>query len=115
MSPSHLRSGRTRSRSATRSRTHRAAAESTPPFATPFRPMHFYDEQRVLLHNTYQPGDVIRLTVPANSNAAWTVIDLVGFQDVARPAAQPENSVSVTEFGADPRGIRDSAGASALA
>jgi hypothetical protein len=77
--------------------------------------MHFYDEQRVHLHNTYQAGDVVRLMVPAESNAAWTVIDLVDFQDVALPAPQPEDSVSVTEFGADPRGIRDSAGAFDLA
>jgi hypothetical protein len=87
----------------------------TPTFSKPFRPMHFYDEQRVLLHKTFEAGDVIRLTVPSDSNAAWTVIDLVDFQDVARPAPQPEDSVSVTEFGADPRGIRDSAGAFDLA
>ncbi len=30
----------------------------------PFRPMHFYDEQRVLLGKTYEAGDKIRLTVP---------------------------------------------------
>jgi hypothetical protein len=87
----------------------------TPTFSKPFRPMHFYDEQRVLLHKTFEAGDVIRLTVPSDSNAAWTVIDLVDFQDVALPAPQPEDSVSVTEFGADPRGIRDSAGAFDLA
>jgi hypothetical protein len=87
----------------------------TPTFSKPFRPMHFYDEQRVLLDKTFEAGDVIRLTVPSESNAAWTVIDLVDFQDVAHPAAQPEDSVSVTEFGADPRGIRDSADAFDLA
>ena len=86
-----------------------------PPITKPFRPMHFYDEQRVLLHHTYKPGEVVRLTAPARSNAAWTVIDLVDFQDVARPARQPDNSVSVTDFGADPRGIRDSADAFDLA
>jgi hypothetical protein len=73
--------------------------------------MHFYDEQRVLLPHTLQPGDVVRLTMPAHSNAAWTVIDLVDFQNVARPARQPEESVSVTEFGADSSGIGDSADA----
>src|SRR5258706_14968161 len=73
--------------------------------------MHFYDEQRLQLHNTYQAGDVVRLTVPANSNAAWTVIDLVDFQEIADPAPQPVNSVSVTDFGADPGGMRDSADA----
>jgi hypothetical protein len=87
----------------------------TPTITKPFRPMHFYDDQRVLLHNTYQAGDVVRLTVPADSNAAWTVIDLVDFQQVADPAPQPKHSVSVTDFGADPSGINDSADAFDLA
>jgi Pectate lyase superfamily protein len=88
-------------------------SQTTPPptFPKPFRPMHFYDEQRLLLGKTYKAGDVVRLTVPANSHAAWTVIDLVDFQNVAGPARQPEDSVSVTDFGADPHGIRDSAAA----
>ncbi len=80
-------------------------------YTTPFRPMHFYDEQRVLLGKTYGPGAVVRLTMPADSNAAWTVIDLADFEDVAPPAHQPDNSVSVTDFGADPTGRRDSADA----
>jgi len=86
-----------------------------PTITKPFRPMHFYDEQRVLLHNMYQAGDVVRLTVPANSNAEWTVIDLADFQAVDDPAPQPSNSVSVTDFGADPSGIGDSADAFDLA
>ena len=77
----------------------------------PFRPMHFYDEQRVLLNRTYAAGDVVRLMVPTDSNAAWTVVDLADFQNVAEPAPQPRGSVSVTDFGADPRGINDSADA----
>jgi Pectate lyase superfamily protein len=86
-----------------------------PTITKPFRPMHLYDEQRVLLHNMYQAGDVVRLTAPANSNAAWTVIDLVDFQAVEDPAPQPANSVSVTDFGADPSGTGDSASAFDLA
>jgi len=65
----------------------------------------------VQLHNTYQAGDVVRLTMPANSNAAWTAIDLVDFQEIAAPMPQPLNSLSVTSFGADPSGMRDSADA----
>ena len=80
-------------------------------FPTPFRPMHFYDEQRVPLGRTYQPGAVVRLTVPADTNAAWTVIDLADFQNVAAPMPQPPGSVSVTDFGADRKGVRDSADA----
>ena len=92
-------------------------AFTTPPptITKPFRPMHFYDQQHLHLHNTSQAGDVVRLTVPADSNAAWTVIDLVDFQEIAGPAPQPQDSVSVTDFGADPSGIRDSADAFDLA
>jgi hypothetical protein len=80
-------------------------------YTTPFRPMHFYDEQRVLLGKTYRAGAVVRLTVPFDSNAAWTVIDLADFQNVAPPARRPDNSLSVTDFGADPSGVRDSSDA----
>ena len=92
-----------------------AATTPPPTVPIPFRPMHFYDEQRVLLDRTYRPGDVVRLTVPADSNAAWTVIDLADFQNVDGPSPQPRNSLSVTSFGADPRGIRDSSNAFDLA
>jgi hypothetical protein len=92
-----------------------AFTKPAPIFPTPFRPMHFYDEQRVLLQHTYEQGDVVRLTVPADSNAAWTVIDLAGFQEVERPARKPQKSISISEFGADSRGVRDSADAFDLA
>ena len=78
-------------------------------YTTPFRPMHLYDEKRVLLGKTYRAGAVVRLTMPFDSNAAWTVIDLADFQNVAPPARRPDNSLSVTDFGADPSGVRDSA------
>lgn len=76
---------------------------------TPFRPMHFYDEQRMLLGATFPAGSMIRLTAPEGTDAAWTVIDLLGSELVAPPAEQPAGSVSVEKFGADPDGVRDSA------
>jgi hypothetical protein len=88
-----------------------AATTPPPTVSIPFRPMRFYDEQRVLLDKTYRAGDVVHLTVPAGTNAAWTVIDLADFQNVDGPTPRPRNSVSVTDFGADPRGTRDSAAA----
>jgi len=88
-----------------------AFTSPTPTFATPFRPMHFYDEQRVLLDHTYKAGDTVRFTVPSNTNAAWTVVDLVDFEQVAPPTNKPRRSVSVVRFGADPSGRRDSANA----
>ena len=72
----------------------------------PFRPMHFYDEQRVLLGATYKAGAKLRLTVPAG--AAATVIDLVDSQQVAAPFVKLV-AANVLLFGADPFGKKDSA------
>lgn len=79
------------------------------PVAKPFRPNHFYDEQRLLLGKTYKAGDRIRFKVPANSPADWYVLDLADFELVPAPAKQPRNSLSVVMFGADPTGRRDAA------
>ena len=83
-----------------------------PPYRVtkPFRPNHFYDEQRLLLGHTYRAGETVRLSVPAASGAAWTVIDLLDSQVVQRPFRDP-GAVSVVRFGADRTGRRDSAGA----
>src|SRR6185369_470516 len=77
--------------------------EQTPPFAvtTPFRPNHFYDEQRLLLDRVYRAGDRVRLTVPANSGAAWTVIDLLDSELVGPPHVVVV-AANVLFFGADP-------------
>jgi hypothetical protein len=84
----------------------------TPPFqvTTPFRPNHFYDEQRLFLGHTYRAGDKVRLAVPAGSPAAWTVIDLLDSQLVGRPKVDLL-AANVLAFGADPFGRRDSAAA----
>ncbi|WP_326558077.1 glycosyl hydrolase family 28-related protein [Micromonospora sp. NBC_01796] len=87
-----------------------AATTPTPTITKPFRPMHFYDEQRLLLGQTYRAGDKVRLTAPAGSNAAWTVIDLLDSQLVAPPQVRLI-AANVLAFGADPTGRRDSAGA----
>jgi Pectate lyase superfamily protein len=88
-----------------------AATSPTPTFPKPFRPMHFYDEQRVLLDHTFRAGDTVRFTAPADSNAAWTIVDVVDFQEVAKPEKRPPRSVSVIQYGADPTGRKDSADA----
>jgi Pectate lyase superfamily protein len=85
------------------------SATTPPPAITkPFRPNHFYDERRVLLGHTYRAGDRVRLTVPAGSGAAWTVIDLLDSQLVGAPRVDPR-AVNVLAFGADPAGRRDAA------
>jgi hypothetical protein len=69
--------------------------------------MHFYDEQRLLLGKTYAAGETIRLT--ASAGAAWTVIDLIDTELVAKPANKPNGALSVLDFGADKTGTRDTA------
>lgn len=83
----------------------------TRPVTTPFRPHHFYAEQRVLLGRDLRAGDTVRLQLPAGTTLPWAVIDVADFEQVDRPIRQPRGSLSVTRFGADPRGIADSAGA----
>jgi hypothetical protein len=83
-----------------------AATTPAPVITTPFRPNHFYDEQRLLLGKTYQAGDKIRLT--ASAGAAWTVIDLLDSELVGLPKVDLIAS-NVLLFGADPTGRRDSA------
>ncbi|RKR85949.1 pectate lyase-like protein [Micromonospora pisi] len=87
-----------------------AATTPAPTISKPFRPMHFYDEQRLLLGQTYRAGDRVRLSVPPGSNAAWTVIDLLDSQLVAPPRVRLI-AANVLAFGADPTGRRDSAAA----
>ena len=87
------------------------SATTPPPIITkPFRPNHFYDEQRLPLGHTYHTGDKIRLTAPASSNAAWTVIDLLD-SELVGPPYRDKFAVNVQRFGADPTGQRDSADA----
>ncbi|MEU4769511.1 glycosyl hydrolase family 28-related protein [Actinosynnema sp. NPDC023794] len=81
-----------------------------PVIRKPFRPSHFYDEQRLKLGRTHRAGDRIRLTAPAGTNAAWTVIDLLDTELVAPPHVNPV-AANVLLFGADPTGRRDSADA----
>ncbi|WP_327116107.1 mycodextranase [Streptomyces sp. NBC_01341] len=87
-------------------------SETTPApvISKPFRPSHFYDEQRLLLGKRYGAGDTVRLTVPAGSRAAWTVIDVLDSELVGLPHVELK-AANVLLFGADPSGRRDSAGA----
>ncbi|MDQ1730062.1 MAG: hypothetical protein QOK10_221 [Pseudonocardiales bacterium] len=86
-----------------------AATTPAPVITTPFRPNHFYDEQRLLLGHAYPAGATVRLTVPAGG-AAWTAIDLLDSELVDRPYVD-ESAANVVRFGADPSGRRDSADA----
>ncbi|PJI84834.1 glycosyl hydrolase family 28-related protein [Luteimicrobium subarcticum] len=84
------------------------APGTTTTFAAPFRPNHFYDEQRLLLGRTLPAGTVVRLTAPAGSTASTTTIDLLDSQVVAPPKVRLV-AANVLLFGADPTGRRDAA------
>jgi hypothetical protein len=79
---------------------------TTPPpvISTPFRPNHFYDEQRLLLGKTVKAGGKIRLT----AGSVPTVIDLLDSELVGAPHINLA-AANVLLFGADPTGRRDSA------
>ncbi|GGJ97201.1 mycodextranase [Streptomyces camponoticapitis] len=87
-----------------------AATTPAPVITKPFRPSHFYDEQRLKLGRTYRAGDKVRLTVPAGSKADWTVVDLLDSELVGAPHVRL-TAANVLLFGADPLGRRDSADA----
>jgi hypothetical protein len=87
-----------------------AATTPAPVISTPFRPSHFYDEQRLRLPRTYQAGDKLRLKVPTGSPASTTVIDLLDSELTGRPKIDL-TAANVLAFGADPTGKRDSADA----
>ncbi|WP_127499931.1 glycosyl hydrolase family 28-related protein [Actinoplanes solisilvae] len=83
-----------------------AATTPTPVISKPFRPSHFYDEQRLLLGRTFKAGEKVRLT--ASSAVPWTVIDLLDSELVGLPHVNLL-AANVLAFGADPTGRRDSA------
>ncbi|MER5738552.1 glycosyl hydrolase family 28-related protein, partial [Streptomyces sp. NPDC002262] len=85
-----------------------ASTTPAPVLDKPFRPTHFYDERRLRLGKTYRAGEKVRLTVPAGSPAAWTVIDLLDTERVAAPHVE-RGAVDVRLLGADPTGRRDAA------
>ncbi|MFI8369043.1 glycosyl hydrolase family 28-related protein [Streptomyces sp. NPDC085466] len=85
-----------------------SATSPAPVFDKPFRPTRLYDEQRLKLGKTFRAGEKVRLTVPAGSAAAWTVIDLLDTELVAPPHVE-RGAVDVRLLGADPTGRRDAA------
>jgi alpha-1,3-glucanase-like protein/F5/8 type C domain-containing protein len=70
---------------------------------------HFYDEARALLGGTLAEGTKVRLQLDGGGPA--TTVDLADFEQVAGPAGQPANSVSVTDHGATPGDGSDDAAA----
>ena len=70
-----------------------------------------YDDSRIELGATFAAGTTVRLEVGAADTAPWYVIDVADFELVAPPVAEPADSLSVLDFGADPTGAQDSSDA----
>lgn len=71
-------------------------------------PHTFFDEARLLLGDL-PAGSEVKLQRDTQDQAAFYVIDLVDFEQVAPPAAMPAGFVSVTDFGALPDDDKDDA------
>jgi hypothetical protein len=69
---------------------------------------HFFDHTRILLDKVLPAGAVVRLTRSPDDAAPWCAIDLVDFEMVPPPLTRPDRSLSVVDFGADPKGTMDS-------
>uniref|UniRef100_UPI004056B9D5 starch-binding protein n=1 Tax=Acetatifactor sp. TaxID=1872090 RepID=UPI004056B9D5 len=63
-------------------------------------PHRYFDEIRTTFDETLPKGTVIRFQKDAEDTAEFYVIDFVDCELVAEPLAQPENSLSVVDFGA---------------
>ena len=69
---------------------------------------HFYDEARLLLGGTLPAGAKVRFTKADGDGAAWHIVDLADFELVPPPKQPPPGALSITRFGADPTGSRNS-------
>src|SRR5258708_7387234 len=60
-----------------------------PVFPAPWRPQHFYHEQRLLLRRTFAARSTIRLIAPPGTATSLTTIPLMDSQLVAPPHTEP--------------------------
>ncbi len=76
-------------------------------------PHHLYDEVRALFPHEMPAGTVVKLQQDAQDKAAFYVIDLVDFEDLAPPLTQPPGSISITDaaYGATPNDSTDDSAA----
>lgn len=64
------------------------------------KPKRFYDEIRVLFDEIMPAGTKLKLQKDAGDTADNYIIDLIELENVAAPNEQPQNSLSITDFGA---------------
>ena len=73
-------------------------------------PHHFYDEAHALIDDV-PAGSTIALQRDGQDSAAYYVIDLVDFEEVAPPLPMPAGALSITDFGATPDDTSDDSAA----
>lgn len=61
---------------------------------------NFFDDVTVKLDKIYPAGTEIRISKGASSYAPWYIVDLVESELAEGPLSRPENSLSITDFGA---------------
>lgn len=67
-------------------------------------PYHFYNEDRAILAGPPIPANAtIELRKDAANDAAYYDIDCIDLEKIAPPLPQPANSLSILDFGADPK------------
>lgn len=70
---------------------------------------HFYDEVRVMLPRVLPMGARVVVRRIVKDTHGWVVLDLADFETVPAPRPRPRGALSVTAYGADPRGRRPAA------
>lgn len=63
-------------------------------------PRRFYDMFRALIGETVPAGSKVSLKKDADNTADYYIIDLIQLENVAPPLEQPENTLSIEDFGA---------------
>lgn len=63
---------------------------------------HFFDDARIMLDKTYPAGTVVTIRKEEATEVDFCVIDLIEAEEVDAPLPQPENALSITDYGAVP-------------
>ena len=61
---------------------------------------NFFDDMSLVLDKTYPAGTTVTITKDAKDTAEYYIVDLIETELVEKAFTQPENSLSITEYGA---------------
>ena len=60
----------------------------------------YFDEKRVKLDKTYNPGDTIKFQKDSGNNASYYIIDFIETEMVGSKLSKPSGALSITDYGA---------------